>query len=182
MSQNILQSGTQNAVKMPALYRHFDRHGALLYVGISARVVRRPNRRFERAPWFGRVHRVEIEHFATRKEANDAKLIAIVNERPIYDLQGNEGIHGRKKGVSWAIYQPDTGRADGWYRNYEDILEMFEFYESELPGAELRIVNWDDALRELCRSAILGNRRIYDLTPCALNARKNACKKPSAWN
>lgn len=64
------------------LYRHFDADGNLLYVGISLSAVHRLSQHKKYASWFSNIKRVEIEHFATRKEVLDAERIAVATENP----------------------------------------------------------------------------------------------------
>jgi predicted GIY-YIG superfamily endonuclease len=68
------------------LYRHFDKLGTLLYVGISASTVRRLAQHKTKAGWFTAIARVEVEHFANRAAARQAEIKAIKRERPKYNL------------------------------------------------------------------------------------------------
>lgn len=65
-----------------ALYRHFDKDGRLLYVGISLSVIGRLAQHRGRAHWYKRITRIEVEWFDTRAEAAHAEMIAIQDENP----------------------------------------------------------------------------------------------------
>ena len=67
-----------------ALYRHFDKDGVLLYVGISLSAVARLSQHKDSA-WFKEIKKVEIEHYPTRGEALGMEALAIRNENPKYN-------------------------------------------------------------------------------------------------
>jgi hypothetical protein len=46
---------------MEHLYRHFDKDGTLLYVGISLSAINRLGQHKDNAHWFSSIKRVEIE-------------------------------------------------------------------------------------------------------------------------
>jgi len=67
-----------------ALYRHFDRSGRLLYVGVSLSAVRRLSQH-QKSLWHDDITRVEVEHFKNRESAAKAEAIAIKKEHPLYN-------------------------------------------------------------------------------------------------
>ena len=67
------------------LYRHFDRDGNLLYVGVSWSVLERLRRHEKCSPWFGEVDSIRLEKYPSRKELLKAELEAIRTERPLYN-------------------------------------------------------------------------------------------------
>lgn len=73
---------------MTMLYRHFDRSGVLLYVGISANALKRAAAHGVK-PWGVEISRIEVEHFETRRAALDAEAAAIRAERPRYNIVHN---------------------------------------------------------------------------------------------
>jgi GIY-YIG catalytic domain len=68
------------------LYRHFDKSGTLLYVGISISAVRRLAQHKTKAAWFPAIALIEVEHFPNRAAAQRAEVAAIIKERPKYNL------------------------------------------------------------------------------------------------
>jgi hypothetical protein len=144
---------------MTALYRHRDDRGVLLYVGISGSVVQRLDEHSKRSRWHHLIRHVDVEHFKTRGAARAAEAEAIETERPIYNIRGNGGV--RKKRSGWAIHQPDTATADGWYADYETVIDVYEFYREELPGLSFAIVERGDPLESACRMLLWNNRTIY---------------------
>jgi len=70
--------------RITSLYRHFDKHGRLLYVGVSMNVFSRFLQHAKRAE---PVVRMEVQTYGTRKEALRAEKKAITEEKPIYNTQ-----------------------------------------------------------------------------------------------
>lgn len=64
------------------LYRHWDAHGALLYVGISLSALNRLGQHKINAHWFAQIARVTVVTFPSKKLARDAERVAIERERP----------------------------------------------------------------------------------------------------
>jgi excinuclease UvrABC nuclease subunit len=72
---------------MTELYRHFDKAGRLLYVGISGSAYIRLTKGHKgRAAWFDEINNITIEKFATREEALQAERSAIRREKPLYNI------------------------------------------------------------------------------------------------
>jgi hypothetical protein len=69
------------------LYRHFDKSGNLLYVGISFSSVHRLSTHRATAGWFKKISRIEIENFSSREAAMLAERLAIENECPSYNIK-----------------------------------------------------------------------------------------------
>ena len=69
-------------MKRTALYRHRDRNGTLLYVGISLSVAQRLAQHASTAHWFAEVTQVDIEWLPTRDAALAAERRAIQTEHP----------------------------------------------------------------------------------------------------
>jgi hypothetical protein len=80
------------------LYRHFDKRGNLLYVGISLTTVKRLGEHRTGSAWFRKVATITIQHFRTRKAALEAERIAIQTENPIYNVTGR--LRGYRTGQS----------------------------------------------------------------------------------
>ena len=71
---------------MTTLYRFFDIHGNLLYVGISAKFGNRLAAHAREKLWFSFATTVTLEHFATREEAEGAEAVAIQTEHPSQNI------------------------------------------------------------------------------------------------
>ena len=67
-----------------ALYRHFDKDGQLLYVGISLSHVARLSQHRDGSPWYEDIAHVTIEWHKTRVDAELAETTAIGREAPKY--------------------------------------------------------------------------------------------------
>lgn len=68
------------------LYRHFDKTGKLLYVGISISTLTRLSQHSNNSVWFDSIYKVEIEKFSSRMEAQEAERIAIKKEKPEHNI------------------------------------------------------------------------------------------------
>lgn len=86
------------------LYRFYDAHGGLLYVGISADFPHRVAAH-KRRPWWRDRARTTIEVYPTRRAALDAETAAIVNEAPRYNIAG--------RGRAVPVLPPVEYRDDG---------------------------------------------------------------------
>lgn len=80
------------------LYRHFDREGRLLYVGITnnppARLAN--HRKNPENPWWEALAEggwTTYQRFASREELRAAERTAIKKERPLWNVQHNERRH-----------------------------------------------------------------------------------------
>lgn len=71
---------------MHSLYRHFDKDGNLLYVGVSINHLARLLQHRVNAHWFKDIATITVEHFETRKECMRAERVAIVTENPAHNL------------------------------------------------------------------------------------------------
>lgn len=71
--------------KKPCLYRHFDKEGALLYVGSCANYTKRRYSHRNHSEWATEIHREQVEYFPTLHEAWDAERTAIWHEKPLHN-------------------------------------------------------------------------------------------------
>lgn len=69
-----------------ALYRWYDAHGVLLYVGVSENAARRAFEHAGEKPWWQDVAQAVVEHHETRVAAEEAERIAIRAERPLHNV------------------------------------------------------------------------------------------------
>lgn len=68
------------------LYRHFDKEGILLYIGVSLNSIKRLSQHQNNAHWFPFIRQIKIESFDTREAALEAERIAITIENPLHNL------------------------------------------------------------------------------------------------
>lgn len=68
-----------------ALYRHFDRNGCLLYVGISGSHLLRLAAHMESSVWAGEIAQITVQWFEDREGAAAAEALAIQRERPLHN-------------------------------------------------------------------------------------------------
>lgn len=65
-----------------ALYRHFDRAGMVIYIGIAVDPAKRESAHRCYSQWRDKIHRIEVEWFDTRYAAVAAERAAIAAESP----------------------------------------------------------------------------------------------------
>ena len=70
---------------MTSLYRHFDRDGRLLYVGISKNAIARLGDHKRKASWYPDIRNVSIASYPNRDAALRAEARAIRTENPIHN-------------------------------------------------------------------------------------------------
>lgn len=87
------------------LYRFYDKDGNLLYVGITAKLSRRVADHRRRQPWWRQRVRTTIEVHPRRWAALDAERVAIVTEKPRYNIAGRD--------AAIPAWPPVSFRADG---------------------------------------------------------------------
>lgn len=71
---------------MTVVYRFYDAHHTLLYVGMSDKAGQRWNRHADEKWWFEQVVRVDVQHYPTREQASEAEVQAIQTEAPVYNI------------------------------------------------------------------------------------------------
>lgn len=80
-----------------ALYRHFDKGGSLLYIGISLSPVARLAQHDAQSSWAEKIAKVTISYFDDRESAATAEADAIRRERPLYNVVYNGKNTNRKR-------------------------------------------------------------------------------------
>lgn len=84
--QRPTRNTTSRTLKRHVLYRFYDQHGALLYIGISWQVATRMQDHKRTAKWWPQVATVRFEHLPDRDAAELAETVAIRSERPRYNI------------------------------------------------------------------------------------------------
>lgn len=74
------------------LYRHFDKDGRLLYVGIARDHQSRLKSHSRYSEWRYSIATVTLEYFSTREDAAKAEIRAIQTERPLHNI-----VHQRRE-------------------------------------------------------------------------------------
>jgi hypothetical protein len=108
-------------VLVAELYRHYDKYGCLLYVGISLCTAARLSQHRAQSPWFESIARIEIQRFETREMARRAELHAIRNEQPLFNVAGIR--MKRRKIMKKAIPKPvPPKRANRLEEAYSELM------------------------------------------------------------
>ena len=67
------------------LYRHYDKDGNLLYVGVSWTILQRLRQHEKGSFWFGEVDSIKLEKYPSREASLEAERKAILAEQPRYN-------------------------------------------------------------------------------------------------
>ena len=70
------------------VYKLYDRHGELLYVGVSLSVAQRMGQHRQGKSWWRQVARIEVTHASSRQVALFMELALIRACRPRYNVAG----------------------------------------------------------------------------------------------
>lgn len=84
---------------MANLYRHFDKDGRLLYVGISLSAMDRMRQHKCKSSWFPEIANMTIQVFPNKKEAINAEREAIINEKPLHNIRGTKEHKAKEKKI-----------------------------------------------------------------------------------
>lgn len=109
------------SINSTELYRHYDKDGVLLYVGISLSSTYRFSQHKTNSEWFKLVTRIEIERFKTRKEAVKAEEQAIKDEHPKYNVQFNDSY---QDDVDWPRYIVKVEKLVNGERELDQYVEI----------------------------------------------------------
>lgn len=74
-----------------SVYLYYDADGVLIYTGITSRGGARQSEHVKTKAWWPYVHRQEVEHFASRAEAQARERRLIRDYCPPYNVQHNPG-------------------------------------------------------------------------------------------
>ena len=72
-----------------AIYRHYDKDGVLLYVGLSRNPIKRLGQHRVHSLWFYSISRMEIEWAKTREDAAEKEYRAVRREKPLFNTVYN---------------------------------------------------------------------------------------------
>jgi predicted GIY-YIG superfamily endonuclease len=73
------------------LYRAYDKHARLLYIGITLNLGNRMAQHGEDKPWWCDVADIKLEQHDSRTSALEAERQAIISERPLHNVVHNSG-------------------------------------------------------------------------------------------
>jgi predicted GIY-YIG superfamily endonuclease len=76
-----------NSIRKTTLYRYYDEHDRLLYVGITGDNTNRQSQHRRDSFWFGEIRSAVFEHYESRELAAAAEVRAIQDEKPRYNTQ-----------------------------------------------------------------------------------------------
>jgi predicted GIY-YIG superfamily endonuclease len=107
------------------LYRHFDKEGQLLYIGISLSTIKRLSQHAAGSIWFDQIAKVTIEHFETREEVLKAEHVAISTENPLHNINKRKPLHIRE---TQELQEDSEEELICRYVRFNPMYEMHEIY------------------------------------------------------
>lgn len=119
------------------VYRLYDSRDRILYVGVTSGDIRTrlSGHKFEK-PWWSAVRRVETEEFSDREAAEAAELVALSEERPVFNVL-NTAERAKRK----ALFRAVVVANEPWYSALriahdrgENVHELVEEMLSEYVG------------------------------------------------
>ena len=119
------------------LYRHYDEHGQLLYVGISFSAIARAAAHRDESDWFWRSRTMTIENYPSRDKARAAEVAAIKRERPIFNrchvlAQSGGGASARAKFPDLKAAARDLAdQREQAIRRHEHCLKLLREQEAQ---------------------------------------------------
>jgi excinuclease UvrABC nuclease subunit len=105
------------------LYRHFDKDGNLLYVGISMSVLNRIVQHERNSKWFPNLGHITIQEFGSRSLAEKAERIAIKTEKPPYNIVHKDKA---KQRISKAVRRRGQEMREKYPKFYEALAVINE--------------------------------------------------------
>jgi len=136
---------------MQHLYRHFDKDGSLLYIGVSLSAVKRLGQHKAKAHWYEFISRVEIESFETREYVLEAERIAIITEKPRYNLK--IPVERKEKKLKRSIVIDVNGLKAKIIKHYGGSINEAA---RQIGITRQRIERWPDELTQLQKDALIG--------------------------
>lgn len=118
------------------LYRHFDKDGKLLYVGVTNHCINRTNGHKNVSSWHLKISSITIQTYSTRKKALEAERIAIKKENPLYNGNSETGKKLRQRRRKENLFYKLPKETVGW--------ELSEIADSEYRTLEQQIVKFID--------------------------------------
>lgn len=138
-----------------AVYRWYDEHGTLLYVGITSHLMRRTHDHAKEKPWWSSVARSEVEHYETREQALTREAELIRSLRPVHNVMLNRGNPARTEYMQ-ARHWEGIARARERVREAIDQADAFsdccEQCDAIVPAFRFRVLA-DDAVSTWHRCA-----------------------------
>lgn len=123
---------TSEVDRFHQLYRHFDKVGNLLYVGISYSAVSRASQHKQGSEWYKHSCKMTIENFSNRNELITAERQAIESESPLYNKMLNSSKPDKTNPCNW----DDRLRTDNLMQGISDLIlhngfekGMFAYYD-----------------------------------------------------
>lgn len=89
---------TRARIRVPAIYRIYDRDGLLLYIGKTVDPGNRIRDHRADKPWWKEVARIDIEHVRDSVDLGRIEAQAIRNERPLYNV-AMQGLGGLRQSI-----------------------------------------------------------------------------------
>lgn len=113
------------------LYRHFDKSGNILYIGVSVSILHRILQHRNNSTWFPGTGNITIEEFPSRSLAEQAERIAIRKEQPPHNVV-HKVVHKEKprSRIETPLYKKWVEGEWDWR------MELYNNYNRDFPSAD----------------------------------------------
>ena len=151
------------------LYRHFDKEGRLLYVGICRDEARRLKQHKTESHWYKDIHRIAYEDFDSRRDVIRAERIAIREEGPLYNHPMTGGV------ATFSDKRAKDQKPEDWERIIATQLE----FEAKMGICEGH-ASFNKLLREECKKegAMVNWARKHRISQCYVGDVLRGIRKP----
>ena len=134
---------------MTALYRHYDRNGKLLYVGISISAFTRFMSHRTKSKWACEIAAMTIEACADRAEALERERAAIQAERPLWNIKHNVRRHNGWDDIFVELEAAGDLCDVGSQQHMDYLIERIAYLEAEYERPKSMLFKWKDLPRAI---------------------------------
>ena len=138
---------------MSHLYRHYDKDGLLLYVGMSINLTSRTECHLSHAKWSKDIDYIKVEKYKTVAEARKAEASAIKKENPKHNIVHSPSIKRMDDSASYA------------FKKLKSIYGSDDYVAKALGITRQAVLYWKKNGIPLCRAV-----RIEKITKGAVSA------------
>lgn len=169
---NDIKKEQEKIKNLQYLYRHFDKDGNLLYVGISLSVIQRLSQHKNCSPWYHKIAKIEVETFDDRASALVAEKKAIIEEHPIYNkyrpkpeyLEKKTKAQNSRDALTKQIveFKPTYTVQEAAHLLHVSILQIKEWVDSGQMGAIITSKHFDKRLQTESKKRMITGWQMID--------------------
>lgn len=111
-----------------SVYRFYNEHDLLLYVGITSQGTQRFTQHRAEKDWWPEVSRIEVENFQTREEALHRETEIIRQECPLYNRKAGRLVSDPFWGTRWRVFLGGPAHRKIDSGDYEWRLYLWQWF------------------------------------------------------